>query len=30
MHAAFVAADSLGRFFHHHILNRYAYRRGRQ
>jgi len=30
VHAAFVAADSHGRFFHHHILDRYPYRRGRQ
>ncbi len=26
---AFVAAESHGRFFHQHILDRYRYRRGR-
>ncbi len=29
VHAAFVAAESHGRFFHERIRDRYAYRRGR-
>jgi hypothetical protein len=28
-HEAFVAAESHGRFFHDHIRDKYAYRRGR-
>jgi hypothetical protein len=29
VHRAFVAAESHGRFFHQHMLDRYRYRRGR-
>ena len=29
VHAAFVAADSHGRFFHDHIRDRYAHRKRR-
>ena len=29
VHAAFVAAESHGKFFHDHIRDRYPYRRGR-
>jgi hypothetical protein len=29
IHAAFVSAESHGRFFHERIRDRYAYRRGR-
>ena len=27
LHRAFLAADSKGRFFHDHVLDRYPYRR---
>jgi hypothetical protein len=30
VHAAFVAAESHGRFFQQNVRGRYAYRRGRQ